>query len=91
MQVTLSISDKAQRLLAEDRVSRIKGSVYIVKGDSDQYAVTVGYAPEGSGRCTCPANQHNPEKVCSHILAACAYEIANPVPVATIANPFEGI
>jgi hypothetical protein len=89
MTVSLGIAEKAQRLLTENRVARIKGSTYAVKGDTDMHVVMVGYAPEGSGRCTCPANMHNPEKVCSHILAACAFEIANPVPASTITDPFD--
>lgn len=89
MQDTVSerVSAKAQRLIADGKVSRVKGHVYQVEGDHETYTVVVGYPQEVSGRCDCPS-----ETKCSHLIAACAYDLANPIEASPVkSDPFEGI
>lgn len=89
--VTLPLKDKADRLIAEGRVSHVKGHVYRVEGDHGTYTVHVSYAVEASGRCTCPRNQNRPDEPCSHLFAASVYELANPVVESFDADPFRGL
>jgi uncharacterized Zn finger protein len=88
MQTTISksVAAKAERLISDGKVSRVKGHVYRVQGDSGIYTVHVSYPQEVSGMCDCPA-----KGVCSHLIAACAFDLANPQEPSTIADPFEGI
>lgn len=85
--VSEMVSAKARRFLDQGRVSWVRGHVYWVQGDSGEYIAHVGNAAEAQGACTCPA-----KRGCSHIIAASAYELANPVPVVKDdSDPFEGI
>lgn len=87
MQATISqaVADKATRLISENRIAWVKGHVYQVTGDSDTYTVHVSYPQEISGVCNCPA-----KGVCSHLIAACAYDIAHPVQeTLPLADPFD--
>lgn len=88
--ISEATATKAARLIAEDRIDRVKGHVYQVQGDSDTYAVHVSYPQEVSGRCGCKGNANG--QVCSHLVAACAYELAHPVPESSKStDPFEGL
>lgn len=85
--VSAKVSAKAERLIADGKVSRVKGHVYRVEGDSAIYTVHVSYPQEVSGRCDCPS-----ETTCSHLIAACAYDLANPIEASPAkSDPFEGI
>lgn len=99
MQDTVSekVAAKAQRLISEGKVSRVKGHVYTVQGDSASYTVMVGYPQEVSGSCDCPA-----QGTCSHLIAACAYDLPNALVIydpedltqprrPVKSDPFEGI
>lgn len=89
MHVSVKVSEKSQRLLAEGKVSRNQNPhSYTVIGDTGRYQVAITDAEEVAGWCSCESTQW----VCSHILAASAYEIANPpVVVAKDSDPFEGL
>lgn len=91
MQETISeaVAQKAVRLIAEERITWVKGHVYQVRGDSDIYTVHVSYAEEASGRCDCKGNANG--RVCSHLVAACAYNLAHPVPKFKSTDPFGGL
>lgn len=91
--VSTRISDKAQRLITEDRVRRIKSHIYRVQGDSGTYTVYVSYPQEVSGVCDCPA-----KGTCSHLIAACAYAISANAEISSdwietvsATDPFEGL
>lgn len=87
MQTTISqaVADKAARLISEGRIAWVKGHVYEVAGDSDTYTVHVSYPQEVTGRCDCPS-----KGACSHLIAACAWEIAHPVQeTLPLADPFD--
>lgn len=89
MHVSARVSEKSQRLLSEGRVSRNdRPHSYTVRGDSGTYRVAIFAAEEAAGACSCKTTTW----ICSHILAASAYEIANPpVTVPTDSDPFEGL
>lgn len=92
MQETISesVAKKAVRLIAESKIVWVKGHVYKVQGDSDTYTVHVSYAQEASGRCDCKGNANG--SVCSHLVAACAYELAHPVSESSKSDdPFGGL
>lgn len=91
MQITVSLRDKANRLVDEQKVSRIgvKGHLYEVVGDTDTYRVHLSYPEEASGRCGCPRNQNG--HLCSHIVAASIYALANPPESKSERDPFAGI
>lgn len=87
MHVSVRVSEKSQRLLIEGRVSRIESSSFEVRGDTGTYQVSVLDASEVVGFCRCESN-----RLCSHLLAACAYAIANPVEVPAFqGDPFAGL
>lgn len=85
--VSTMVAQKAQKFLDEGRVRWVKGHMYWVQGDSGEYIVHVSYPQEGSGACTCPA-----QRGCSHVLAACGFELANPIPLQVVKDdPFKGL
>jgi hypothetical protein len=86
MQTTISqaTADKAAKIIGESRIEWVKGHVYRVQGDSGTYTVHVSYPQEVTGQCDCPA-----KGVCSHLIAACAYELAHPPVQSAIADPFD--
>lgn len=83
--VTKTLSQKAIRLSESGNVHRVKAHVYRVIGDHDEYRVVVGSAVEVSGACSCPARG-----TCSHLIAACAYDLTFEEPASNL-DPFRGI
>lgn len=88
MQISTALQAKAERLVNEDHVQRMRNLVYVVEGDSDTYVVELSYPQEASGRCNCKSTA----EVCSHILAASIVYLTDPPLVsAPTTDPFEGI
>lgn len=82
--ISQAVADKAARIIAEGRIRRVKGHVYEVIGDHDTYAVVVSHPQEVTGLCKCKT-----KGVCSHLIAACAYDIAHPQEPSTLVDPFD--
>ena len=91
MQVSTAIAKKSQRLLDQGRVSRVKGHIYQVAGDTAEYTVVVSDPGQAAGRCTCPAGAYDGQP-CSHLLAASAFDLASPaVELSVKPDPFRGL
>lgn len=96
MEISKTLADKADRLVQDGNVTRIKGNAFIVLGDSGLfYSVWLANPvpspdePAIQGMCECPSTS----KVCSHMVAAAIYHLANPEPVKakTFRDAFEGL
>lgn len=93
--VNLAKLDKAERLVADERVHEIEARVFAVQGESGATHVVVakiarlpktGTQPPHSV-CSCPAGRNKPHEVCSHALAVATVLRAERAP----ADPFDGI
>lgn len=84
--VSPNVSAKAARLAGIGAVTPRRGHTYSVQGDHDIYTTVVLDASGVVGVCSCPA-----EKVCSHLIAACAYEVEHPITDEPLADPFAGL
>lgn len=84
--ISQAVADKAAKIIGEGRIAWVKGHVYRVQGDSGTYTVHVSYPQEVSGNCDCPS-----KGICSHLIAACAWELTHPVHSTETSDPFEGL
>lgn len=90
MDIPQATVDKGQRLVDDDKVTRVKGLAFIVLGSTGTpYSVWLSYPEEASGRCDCPSTA----VTCPHIYAASVYHLANPEPVTAreFRDAFEGL
>lgn len=74
MQITKTLHEKAQGLVDDGKVTRVKGTAFIVVGTTGTYSVWLADPENVNGRCECPATT----SVCSHILAAAIFHLAFP-------------
>lgn len=90
LQVGDKLVQKANRMVEDGNVTRVKNTAYIVLGSQGIfYSVWLADAARVEGRCECPATV----QVCSHLLAAAIYHLADPPePVEkSTKDPFEGL
>lgn len=90
MQITKTLHEKAEQLVADGNVTRVKNRAYIVLGSSGKfYSVWLADAEQVFGNCECPATT----SVCSHLLAAAIFHLANPVEESPKSDldPFRGV
>jgi uncharacterized Zn finger protein len=87
--ITLTIQQKAQRLVEEDKITPLGNGRFTVEGDHGLYDVRLVDAGEAFGWCDCPATA----RYCSHLVAAAVYLLANPEPATKIqrdlTDPFD--
>lgn len=75
MDISTTLVGKAEALVAAEKITRIKDTVYRVVGSTgNEYIVWLSYPEEASGRCDCPSTA----RICPHILAASIFHLSFP-------------
>lgn len=75
MDISQTLIGKAEQLVADEKITRIRGTAYSVVGSTGNvYSVWLSFPDEASGRCDCPSTA----RICPHILAASIYHLSFP-------------
>ncbi len=92
--ITATIQAKGERLALDGAVSYLGSDMFRVKGDTDNYRVSVSDYTSGAASCTCRWYTET-GRACSHVFATLiAYRLdlySNEAPELFVGDPFDGL